>query len=119
MILRAEHALLLFDVCGKSSGLGLETRLDIRTSSFLYPVLSPDQVHVCLLQATERGSASPYELVILNIISECQTFISLSAPGSSPPVCSWTSNGFCLAVTMGTSGGRNHLYKVFSFVFNS
>ena len=110
-------SLWLLDVCRRFSGLVLDSRHQVMLSGLTRPVLSPDQVHVCMLQATNGGSTSHHDLVVLNVVSGCQALISLPEPLSGAPVCSWTRSGCSLAVTMVTDHGRTHMYKMFRFVF--
>lgn len=119
-------SLWLFDVGSRSTGLALILRRVVMVPALTRPVLSPDQVHVCMLQDTTGGGALDsfhypilkFDLIILNVVSESHTIISLPKPQAAAPVCSWTSRGYSLAVTlvMYLGPAKIHIYKMFSFV---
>ena len=121
VIVLTRRSLWLFDAASRPSGPVLNCRRVVMAPALTRPMLSPDQVHVCMLQERGGSKVEPhhYDLVILNILLESQAIISLPSPQAAAPVCSWTSRGYSLAVTLVMYMGpaKRHLYNMFSFVF--
>ena len=118
VVVLTRSSLWLSGVASTPIGLVLVPRHHVMVPLLTTPVLSPDQVHVCMLQETrDRGIESHYDLIILNIESHSQAVISLPEPLLGAPTCSWTSRGYSLAVTLAADKHRSHLYKMFRFVF--
>ena len=121
VVILTDTSLWLFHVCKGLNGLELNPRQQVMAPGLIRPMHSPDQVHVCMLQevALHRGRSSHYDLFILNIVSGRQALFRLpESMLDSVPLCSWTSSGYSLAVTMLTDPDRRErLYKQLRFVF--
>ena len=113
-------SLWLFDVRITARGLALDCKLHRMTSVVLrMPMLSPDQVHVCMLQPLgpqTKGRDLLCNVVILNLVSGHLTLFKTQDRLPAVPRCSWTSTGFSLIVTLTTLGINMFSYKMFRFV---
>ena len=119
VIFLTQSSLGLFDVRCGSNGLLLAARRTM-SMSVHSPAMSPDQVHVCVVQSTPVSSAKhKHSLVILNVVSGIQALITLPGHTSREAMPSWTRSGFSLAVPLVVSrrlGADKYIYNVFGFV---
>ena len=92
--------LRLFDVRSGSSGLLLESRLQLSMPSVYSFVPSPDQAHLCMMQCKHAPGIDANTLVLLNVVSGSQALIRLPEHLSRNPQPRWTSSGYSLAVPL-------------------
>ena len=124
-LLWGEHGVLvldkagtwLFTVCTNVSELSLILKCHMAMSELFCPVLSPDQLHLCVCRVTLEERVILCDLVIWNLVSERHALIRLPEPLSTIPDCSWTSRGYSLAVVQTFDRASKHQYKMFRFVF--
>ena len=115
VVVLTEYRLWLCNVCSGSSRLVLEPRLQLFTPSVHSLVLSPDQVHLCMVQVTPVGSGNyTRRLVLLNVMSGCQALVPLPEHLTNDYRPSWTSRGSSLIVPLVI--GKSFSYKIFNFV---
>ena len=82
------------------------------------PVLSPSQVHLCMVQLPNVGSGNSerYQLIaILNVVSGSLAHISMPEYLTSCDKLSWTSSGLSFAGPLVLD--KRLLYQVYGFVF--
>lgn len=116
VVITFHDTLWLFDVHRGSTGLVLESRQHMSMPLVRSLVLSPDQVHLCMVQCAQiaRGKFSR-SLVILNVISGSQALIPLPEHLTSDDMPNWSKTGFSVAVPLRPDG--RFLYRTFRFVF--
>ena len=117
VVVCTDQHIWLFNVCSSSGRLELEFRLHTKIAHNRAHVLSPDQVHLCVVQLSQEASGKLYgqTLVILNVVSGDQALITLPERLTSDYQPSWTSSGFSLAMPLVM--GKRFLYHMVTYVF--
>ena len=125
LIIKTNRGLWLCDVCSRDGGLQLDVRHTFNDSEFCRPVLSPDQVHLCIVRlSTDRSTYGTVDSrskfwcrpEIWDIVSTRRVFISPPESVSAFPSCTFTSRGFSLAVNAVTNRDKDHVYAMLKFV---
>ena len=81
-------------VLDSALSLVLEVKHFLKIADLERPVLSPDEVHLCLCQVTASGSSLLCDLVLVDLLSGCHALIEQPEPMSAPPSCSWSKHGY-------------------------
>ena len=121
VIIRTSRSLWLFHVHRRNGGLELEPRHTFVHYGLCRPVLSPDQTHLCMATLSTDYSTESWlrnsrcSIIILNVVSECRVLLRLPELVSGIPCCTFTCNGFSLAVSMTNNRDQDHLYMMLGF----
>ena len=125
VLVLTDCSLWLFGFRSTAIGLVLDVQHQMRTTLRLStPMLSPDHVHVSMLQACLK-QPNLDDVVILNLESghlalyEMQDRSLVADRLPVFPRCSWTSAGFSLIVTLSSNNMWWLSYKFFRFVCKS
>ena len=111
------QSIWLFDVCSETSGLMLNFRQQISMPSTHSPVLSPSQVHLCMVKLTPCSSGNLKQrqiIAILNVISGSLAHITMPDYLKSRDKPSWMSSGLSLAVPLVQD--EHFLYRIYGFI---